>query len=55
MSEHKDDTQIERYTADDRSFHWATAISFILLAISGSVMCWVVGNGRAFCIHLSAY
>ena len=35
MSEHKDDTQIERYTADDRSFHWATAISFILLAISG--------------------
>ncbi len=35
MSEHKDDTQIERYTADDRSLHWATAISFILLAISG--------------------
>ncbi|MFZ6864149.1 formate dehydrogenase subunit gamma [Undibacterium sp. Ji67W] len=35
MSEHKDNSQIERYTADDRSFHWATAISFILLAISG--------------------
>jgi len=35
MSKQQETTQIVRYTADDRSFHWATAISFVLLAISG--------------------
>ena len=38
MSNEKENLQIERYTPNDRSFHWATAISFILLAISGLAM-----------------
>lgn len=38
MSNEKENLQIERYTPNDRSFHWATSISFILLAISGLAM-----------------
>lgn len=38
MSEPKTGGQIVRYSADDRSLHWATAICFILLAVSGLAM-----------------
>jgi len=35
MSTNNETSHIVRYTPNDRSLHWATAISFILLAISG--------------------
>lgn len=35
MSNQHDASKIERYNANDRTYHWITAISFVLLAISG--------------------
>ena len=35
MSKNNETLQVVRYGANDRSFHWATVICFILLAISG--------------------
>ena len=35
MTEHERDGEIQRYTANERSNHWATAILFVLAALSG--------------------
>lgn len=55
---------IERYTPNERTNHWITAITFVLLALSGlamfhPAMSWLYaifggGSGRGFCIRLSA-
>lgn len=55
---------IVRYTPNERTNHWITAITFILLALSGLAMfhpsmswlyaCSAAGSGRASCIRSSA-